>query len=238
MAKADTETAEPPQFTGTVVHSRDFVDGSEMAGRDVLVLGVGNSALDIALVAVRSKARSVRVVYRKPAIIMPVSSADGKPVDTYLNSRAFLDAPKMLQEYLFFSPVQATMKEFNRAGMPPIPEGTPGFQIRLSNLKEHQAWISALKEKKIEFCQKVRRFHERSVTCGGEDDAPITTVPVVCCTGYSLEFPFLSADVKQSFMKSYGVGVSGNLMIAPNAANPCCTCKSAFKHRLKLVVVL
>ena len=178
MAKADTETAEPPQFTGTVVHSRDFVDGSEMAGRDVLVLGVGNSALDIALVAVRSKARSVRVVYRKPAIIMPVSSADGKPVDTYLNSRAFLDAPKMLQDYLFFSPVQATMKEFNRAGMPPIPEGTPGFQIRLSNLKEHQAWISALKEKKIEFCQKVRRFHERSVTCGGEDDAPITTVPV------------------------------------------------------------
>ena len=54
-----------------------------------------------ALIALRNNAASIRVACRHPAVILPVSSfGSGKPVDTFFNTRAYMDAPKFLREYV------------------------------------------------------------------------------------------------------------------------------------------
>jgi hypothetical protein len=84
-------------FAGRVLHSQDFDDGSSCRGKDVLVIGIGNSALDVVLDCVRHGARSIRVACRHSAVILPVSTADGKPIDAFFNSRRFAKAPKFLK---------------------------------------------------------------------------------------------------------------------------------------------
>lgn len=51
-------------FPGRVLHSHDFRDASEFAGRDLLVLGSSYSAEDIALQALKYGASSVTISYR------------------------------------------------------------------------------------------------------------------------------------------------------------------------------
>jgi putative flavoprotein involved in K+ transport len=54
------------QFTGEVVHSGDFRNAWPFAGRDVLVVGAGNSAADIAVQLAADGARKVWLAVRTP----------------------------------------------------------------------------------------------------------------------------------------------------------------------------
>jgi putative flavoprotein involved in K+ transport len=54
------------QFTGEVVHSGDFRNAWPFAGRDVLVVGAGNSAADIAVQLAQDGARKVWLAVRTP----------------------------------------------------------------------------------------------------------------------------------------------------------------------------
>jgi putative flavoprotein involved in K+ transport len=54
------------QFTGEVVHSGDFRNAWPFAGRDVLVVGAGNSAADIAVQLAEDGARKVWLAVRTP----------------------------------------------------------------------------------------------------------------------------------------------------------------------------
>jgi putative flavoprotein involved in K+ transport len=54
------------QFTGEVVHSGDFRNAWPFAGRDVLVVGAGNSAADIAVQLAQDSARKVWLAVRTP----------------------------------------------------------------------------------------------------------------------------------------------------------------------------
>jgi hypothetical protein len=83
--------------------------------------------------------------------------------------------------YWFWDPVLRLLKEFTKAGLPEIPKGTPGVHVRISNLKEHQAWTRALRNGKITFCAKVRGFDEHSVIF--DDGVKADVDVVVCCTG-------------------------------------------------------
>jgi putative flavoprotein involved in K+ transport len=54
------------QFTGELVHSGDFRNAWPFAGRDVLVVGAGNSAADIAVQLAQDRARKVWLAVRTP----------------------------------------------------------------------------------------------------------------------------------------------------------------------------
>jgi putative flavoprotein involved in K+ transport len=54
------------QFTGELVHSGDFRNAWPFAGRDVLVVGAGNSAADIAVQLAQDGARKVWLAVRTP----------------------------------------------------------------------------------------------------------------------------------------------------------------------------
>eukprot|EP00253_Pinus_taeda_P032821 PITA_32821 len=57
-------------FAGTVIHSIDYKSGKEFEGKKVLVVGCGNSAMEIALDLVNNNARP-SVVVRSPSHVLP-----------------------------------------------------------------------------------------------------------------------------------------------------------------------
>jgi dimethylaniline monooxygenase (N-oxide forming) len=69
----------PGQFTGATMHSHDYRDPSMLAGKDVVVVGVGNSGMDIACDAAGT-ARSVHLVTRRGVHVLP-KYAFGRPID-------------------------------------------------------------------------------------------------------------------------------------------------------------
>ncbi|MGE2721781.1 flavin-containing monooxygenase [Mycolicibacterium celeriflavum] len=77
-------------FTGEILHSEHYRNAEPFARRDVLVVGAGNSAADIALQLSDGIARRVRMAVRTPPHFVPRSAA-GIPVDTF--SAAFERLP-------------------------------------------------------------------------------------------------------------------------------------------------
>ena len=57
-------------YTGELLHAADYRSGAPFAGRDVLVVGVGNTGAEIAVDLVESGARSVRLAVRTPPHIV------------------------------------------------------------------------------------------------------------------------------------------------------------------------
>ncbi len=68
------------EFTGESFHSHDYVEPSVFTDKDVVVVGVGNSGMDISCDAAKV-ARSVHLVTRRGVHVLP-KYAFGKPIDT------------------------------------------------------------------------------------------------------------------------------------------------------------
>lgn len=62
-------------FTGTLLHSAHYRSPAPYRGRDVLVVGAGNSGTEIASVLAGAGAGRVRIAVRTPPNILPRSSA-------------------------------------------------------------------------------------------------------------------------------------------------------------------
>ena len=58
-------------FEGDLIHASGYRSAADFAGRDVLVVGVGNSGTEIATQLAHRGARRVRIAMRTPVNIMP-----------------------------------------------------------------------------------------------------------------------------------------------------------------------
>ena len=67
-------------YTGRVVHSKEYSSGKDFAGQDVLVVGLGNSGAEIATDLVEQGAASVAVAVRTPPPIVLREMFGGVPV--------------------------------------------------------------------------------------------------------------------------------------------------------------
>ena len=70
----------PGEIDGPVLHTRDYSEPSIFAGKDVVVVGVGNSGMDVACDAA-SVARSVNLVTRHGVHVLPKYVA-GRPIES------------------------------------------------------------------------------------------------------------------------------------------------------------
>src|SRR5215212_665836 len=105
-------------FSGALLHSAHYRNARPFIDRDVLVVGSGNSATDIALQLADGEARRVRMAVRRPPQLVPRSAA-GVPVDAFSPVFSRLPAPILdsaagVMQRLWFGEVRT-------AGLP-IPE--------------------------------------------------------------------------------------------------------------------
>ncbi|GFO26102.1 dimethylaniline monooxygenase [n-oxide-forming] [Plakobranchus ocellatus] len=106
-----------PEFRGEVMHSRFYKESSPFVGKKVVILGMGNSAVDIACDLAKS-AEKVYLSSRRGAWIVPRTSFWGWPADMLANSRVVFTLPYRLLDW--FVQVQANVRvDHNAYGLRP-----------------------------------------------------------------------------------------------------------------------
>jgi Flavin-binding monooxygenase-like len=183
----DPRMPEPPfpgsdTFEGEQIHSHDYKEETQIVDKDVVVLGMGNSAMDIAVDA-SYHSRNTYLAARRGAYVIP-KYLFGKPVDQ-------IGGAEWLPHWIRF-PVMAQLLKFNVGRMEsyglPEPDhkfahAHPTISGRILDRLAHGAItpkpnIAALEGDKVRF------------TDGSEVHADL----VVYCTGYKITFPFFDED--------------------------------------------
>ncbi|BBX19163.1 pyridine nucleotide-disulfide oxidoreductase [Mycolicibacterium duvalii] len=168
------------EFTGRLLHSAECRNAAALHGCDVLVVGSGNSATDIALQLSNGVAQRVRMSVRTPPHLVPRAAA-GIPVDAFspLFTRlpaAVLDAAAAVMRRVWFGDLRA-------AGLPP-----PRLGIYTALLEEHRVptladeLVPRIKDGRIQVVAAVREFsRDRVVLADGSQVRPDV---VIAATGY------------------------------------------------------
>lgn len=102
-------------FPGELLHSADYRNPWPFAGRDVLVVGSGNSAVDIALQLSDRVAGRVRLAVRNPPHLVPRTAA-GIPVDAF--SAAFSRLPVPVLDHAAALMSRVRFGDLTAAGLP------------------------------------------------------------------------------------------------------------------------
>ncbi len=167
----------PGTFDGTVMHSRDYRDAAFLAGKRVAVVGIGNSAVDIACEAAHL-ADMTYLSVRRGAHIMPKYVFGMAPPNWLLNSASHKPGRIMLgaltrlvngrgQDYGLPAPDHA----FGDAH-PTMSAGIMD-ELRLGRIKP-KPQIAELLGDRVRFT----------------DGATAEVDVIICATGYRITFPF------------------------------------------------
>ncbi len=165
-------------FEGVQMHAHSYVDNSIFAGRNVVVLGMGNSAMDIAVESSYVAARTY-LAARRGAWIVP-KYIFGRPVDQMKNDPRI---PFSIRQRVIGTLIKAYSGSPERYGLPKpdhrFGEAHPTVSGRILDRVQHgtvvpKPNIAALEGGRV-------RFADGTVV-----DADV----VVYCTGYKISFPF------------------------------------------------
>jgi cation diffusion facilitator CzcD-associated flavoprotein CzcO len=165
-------------FQGEQMHSHDYKDESQLVGKDVVVLGMGNSGMDISVDA-SYHANSTYLAARRGVHIAP-KYVFGKPIDT-LGGSEKIPAPvrmRMLRRIL-----QMNVGDLTNYGLPEpdhkFGEAHPTVSGRILDRLAHGAITP---KPNIDRLEGDRVFFT--------DGSSVHADLVVYCTGYKITFPF------------------------------------------------
>jgi dimethylaniline monooxygenase (N-oxide forming) len=166
------------RFAGEQLHAHAYVENSSLAGKDVVVLGMGNSAMDIAVES-SYVAANTYLAARHGAWIIP-KYVFGKPVDQLPNDPR---VPFKLRQRMMHQTIKAYTGPPEQYGLPKpdhkFGEAHPTVSGRILDRIAHgtitpKPNIAALEDDRVRFAD------------GSSAHADI----VVYCTGYKITFPF------------------------------------------------
>ncbi|MGA5804664.1 SDR family NAD(P)-dependent oxidoreductase [Streptomyces cellulosae] len=173
----------PGDFEGTASHAHAYREPSEFAGRRVLVVGTGNSAMDIATELV-GHADEVLISARRGVWVLP-KTLFGRPADQWNGALAAV-LPWRLRQRISQTMLRLAARGTEGPALPPSPEGV---------LQDHPTLSDTVPELvragKIGVRAGIERFEGRRVrfSDGREDEVD----HVLWCTGYRATVPFLDS---------------------------------------------
>ncbi len=188
----DARWPEPPfpgHFDGIQIHSHQYIDAftpHDLHGKRVLVVGIGNSAMDIACeLSHRGVASRLVVSTRRGAHIIP-KYIFGRPLDAVIRVRPWL--PLRPQRLLGSLLVRLAVGRMENYGLPrprqriwqTHPTVSSEFLIRVGS------GDITVKPNIAELCGREVQF---------EDGAGEAFDAIIYATGYKISFPFFGPDV-------------------------------------------
>jgi cation diffusion facilitator CzcD-associated flavoprotein CzcO len=182
---------EPPfpgsdEFAGEQVHAHYYKEPDVLEGKRVLVLGIGNSATDIAVEASRH-ADATFLAMRRGAYVIP-KYLRGVPTDEAgppLLSRL----PLPFQRYFFMSAIKVAAGDMTKYGLP-----QPDHKLLEAHPTVSSDLLPRLGHGDIKIKPNIDRYPGgRTVrfTDGSEEEIDL----VIYCTGYKITFPFLDPEL-------------------------------------------
>jgi cation diffusion facilitator CzcD-associated flavoprotein CzcO len=182
----DPRWPEPPfagseQFEGEQMHVHHYREPEVLHDKRVLVLGIGNSATDIAVEASRIAAKTF-LAMRRGAYVMP-KYLNGKPTDEAASKLLTL-MPLSVQRFVLGRMLGLTAGDMTAYGLP-----QPDHKLLEAHPTVSAELLSRLGHGDIEVKPNIDRFGGgRTVRFadGSEEEIDL----VVYCTGYKITFPF------------------------------------------------
>jgi putative flavoprotein involved in K+ transport len=167
-------------FAGELVHAADYRRAGDYAGRDVLVVGTGNTGTEIATQLAGAGAARVRIAMRTPVNVLP-DQVLGLP--TAWLGWASNRQPARLADAGGFLLQRLVWGDLSAYGMPRAPMGV-GTEIRR---KGHgpvvdRGFVDTLRSGRISIVGAVERFDGAEVVLAG--DARLRPDVVIAATGY------------------------------------------------------
>lgn len=178
-------------FKGKIFHSHKYVDPKNpvnLIGKKVIVLGMGNSAMDIACeLSNKSIAKKVILTSRRGAWIIP-NYMFGYPTDKFPALMPPI-TPYPLQRAIFTIAYKIAIGNLERFGLP-----KPDHKIGQAHPTISQDLLVRLGRGDIIYKPMIERYEGKTVYFqdgSKEDDVDA----VIYCTGYDVKFPFFSDEL-------------------------------------------
>lgn len=174
--------AYPGEFSGAMIHSRDYKRPEVLAGKRVLVIGGGNSACDIAVEAARFAA-SCHVSMRRGYWFMP-KTMFGVPTVELVRPWMSLGLQRLILRAL----IGVIVGDYRRYGLQ-----EPDHEIFAKHPTINSELLYYLRHGRITPHPDVDRWDgDDAVFVDGEREAFDL---VICATGFHLSFPFVADGV-------------------------------------------
>ncbi|MFF3561846.1 flavin-containing monooxygenase [Streptomyces sp. NPDC002574] len=166
-------------FDGELLHASDYRNGTAYAGRDVLVVGVGNTGAEIAVDLVEAGAARVRLAVRTPPHIMRRSTAGWPAQRTGIMVRRL---PTRLVDGVAPYVERLSVPDLSAHGMP-RPQTGLYSRVREGAIPvQDVGLIAAVQAGKVEPVAAVEGFDGREVLLA--DGTRLTPEAVIAATGY------------------------------------------------------
>jgi dimethylaniline monooxygenase (N-oxide forming) len=174
------------EFEGEQIHAHGYREPEVLRGRRVLVLGIGNSAVDIAVESSRIGEKTF-LATRRGAWVLP-KYLNGKPIDEIANSVTGL-APIPVMRTVMKRSLKVAVGDPTDYGLP-----QPDHKLLEAHPTVSSEFLPRLGHGDITAKPNIDRFTGgRTVRFvdGTEEEIDL----VVYCTGYKITFPFFRPEV-------------------------------------------
>lgn len=177
----------PGHFAGDAIHSHHYRTAAPYDGKRVLVVGLGNSAVDIA-VDVARRAEHVTISTRRSAWIMP-KYLMGVPIDQwsgFLVRR--LRLPVVWARWIMSRLIRLGVGDQRRFGLP-----RPEHPMWREHATLSQELLPYIGHGYIDIKPNISELRGQDVAFADGTEAPYDAV--IYATGYRISFPFLAPEV-------------------------------------------
>lgn len=174
----------PGEFTGDLRHAASYKNAAELTGKKVLVVGLGNSGVDIACDATATATR-VAVSVRRGYHIVPKHIL-GKPADVFAADSPPL--PFFLRQRIFQTLLKILIGDLGKYGMP-----KPDHRLMETHPLLNDQFIHYLRHGDVEILGDIERFDGADVVF--KDGRVEAFDTVICATGFDWEVPYVDPDL-------------------------------------------
>ena len=167
-------------FQGDLVHASEYRNPRPYEGRDVLIVGTGNTGAEIAVDLIEGGASRVRIAVRTPPNIV-LREAGGIP--TQVTGVLMRYIPPPIADRLVRPVQRMTVGDLSEFGLPEPPEGVY-TRVRRDDVIPiiDVGLIRALKKRQVKVVAAVEGFQGEKVLLA--DGSRVTPDAVIAATGY------------------------------------------------------
>ena len=174
----------PGNFSGKYLHSHSYKTNQPFAGKNILVIGAGNSGCDCA-VEISRVAKRVAISIRSPQYIIPKFML-GKPTDTFNATMQWI--PRFIADPLRKLSLKLNVGRYEDYGLE-----TPPFPVTKIHPTLNSELLYKIRHGKVHPRKGIANIEGQEVEFTDGTKESFDTI--VAATGYKITFPFLEADI-------------------------------------------